>query len=249
MTAATATTAALAELQSAGLVLGLTPERGLMVTPASRLTPPLRELIKAHRDDLVRWLGKEASNDPATLSPATAPTEPLDWHALDKAYQAHHVTCPVCIAAGKVDGQRCGTGAALWAAYDQTPKPAPTRAQPAPAPAPPVPKPVAGIHPSLMTAATPDEIKRMVQRLALFAARGLSEGEADRLTDKLLVRDREVFDRRGVCAECVNLKGTGPGRWKCGDTRTTNDLAGAWVGAAFVHLRLHRCKGLIHRVQ
>jgi hypothetical protein len=242
MTAATATTAALAELQSAGLVLGLTPERGLKVTPASRLTPPLRELIKAHRDDLVRWLGKEASNDPATPPPAPAPAEPPNWHALDKAYQAHHVTCPVCIAAGKVDGQRCGTGAALWAAYDQTHKPAPTRAQPAPVPTP-APKPVAGIHPSLMTAATPDEIKRMVKRLALFAARGLTEGEADRLTDKLLVRDRDM-DSRGACAECVHLKGHGPGRWKCGDTRTTNDLAGAWVGAAFVHLRLHRCNSL-----
>ena len=85
----------------------------------------------------------------------------------------------------------------------------------------------------------------MFQRLELFAARGLTEGEADRLTDKLLVRDREVFDHLGVCAECVNLKGTGPGHWKCGDTRTTNDLAGAWVGAAFVHLRLHRCGGFL----
>lgn len=43
-----------------------------------------------------------------------------DWQALDKAYQAHHVNCPTCIAAGKGCGLRCGTGAALWAAYDST---------------------------------------------------------------------------------------------------------------------------------
>lgn len=42
-----------------------------------------------------------------------------DWHALDKAYQLHHVSCPVCQAAGRGTryGLRCGTGAALWSAY------------------------------------------------------------------------------------------------------------------------------------
>ena len=41
-----------------------------------------------------------------------------DWHALDAAYQLHHIRCPVCQAAGRGTryGMRCGTGAALWRA-------------------------------------------------------------------------------------------------------------------------------------
>lgn len=124
MTAVTGTITVLNTLHTAGLALALTPERGLRVTPASSLTPPLRELIKANRDDLVRWLGRCASNDPADPkvpeSQPTAAQEPADWKDLDRAYQAHHITCPTCIAAGKGYGLRCGTGTALWAAYDST---------------------------------------------------------------------------------------------------------------------------------
>lgn len=247
MAVTTTATAALAELQSAGLVLCLTPESGLMVTPASRLTPPLRELIKAHRDDLVRWLGKEASNDPATPArhqPAPAPVnslegkEPADWKALDKAYMAHHLSCPACIAAGKGYGLRCGTGAALWGSYDAVDRPTPVRAQPAPAP-----QPMATDSPPVAEP-TEQEAERTAKRLALFAARGVKGDEAQALAQRLLMRDREG-DRRGVCAECRQLVGSGPGRWRCGDNShpNVNELAGAWVGAAFVHLRLHRCGG------
>lgn len=255
MAATTATTAALAELQSAGLVLGLTPECGLMVTPASRLTPPLRELIKAYRDDLVRWLGKEASNDPATPAthqpaPAPAPVnnavnslegnEPADWAALDKAYMAHHLSCPACIAAGKGYGLRCGVGAALWGSYDAVDMPPPVRAQPAPA----TPQPAATDSPPVAEP-TEQEAERTAKRLALFAARGVKGDEAQALAQRLLMRDREG-DRRGVCAECRQLAGSGPGRWRCGDSShpNVNELAGAWVGAAFVHIRLHRCNSL-----
>jgi hypothetical protein len=87
------------------------------------------------------------------------------------------------------------------------------------------------------------EAERTSKRLALFAARGVRGDDAEALAQRLLMRDREG-DRRGMCAECRHLVGGGPGRWKCCDTRTTNDLAGAWVGAAFVHLRLHRCNSL-----
>lgn len=123
MTTATSTATVLTALQSAGLVLTLTPDRGLGVTPKARLTEPLRVLIKAHREDLVRWLGRSASNDPTAMADMGIPVTPpapasTDWQALDKAYQAHHVNCPTCIAAGKGYGLRCGVGAALWAAYD-----------------------------------------------------------------------------------------------------------------------------------
>lgn len=82
----------------------------------------------------------------------------------------------------------------------------------------------------------------MVARLALFDARGVGVDDAERLADKLLVRDREG-DRRGACAECVHLVGSGPGRWRCNDRSpvNVNDLAGAFVGAGFVHQQLHHC--------
>ena len=46
-----------------------------------------------------------------------------DWRAVRDAYYSHHHTCPVCIAAGKGYGLRCGTGASLWATYSATPWP------------------------------------------------------------------------------------------------------------------------------
>jgi hypothetical protein len=47
------------------------------------------------------------------------PDNPVDWHALDAAYMAHHFNCKTCIAAGRGSryGLRCGAGAALWALY------------------------------------------------------------------------------------------------------------------------------------
>ena len=102
--------------------------------------------IRACKPELMRLLSVQAANDgtpaPAHLqrtcnAPATAgnvaapgqhhadtvPTpepEPTDWLVLDRAYQAHHFKCAVCIAAGRGTryGQRCGVGAALWASYD-----------------------------------------------------------------------------------------------------------------------------------
>lgn len=178
------------------------------------------------------------ANDPSSpkaLEPQQAPApEPADWQALDRAYQAH-TTCPTCIAAGKGYGLRCGTGAALWAAYDVVDMPKPQRAASV------TPPPNTDIHPSLLTAATNVETERMAARLALFDTRGLNVNDAERLADKLLVRDRKG-DRRGVCAECCRLAGSGLTRWRCTDTNPTiNDLAGVNLGAAYVHQSLHRC--------
>lgn len=57
----------------------------------------------------------------AALIEALAPAAPaaIDWRELDRAYQLHHINCPTCIAAGRGAryGLRCGTGAALWSAY------------------------------------------------------------------------------------------------------------------------------------
>lgn len=79
----------------------------------------------------------EAVNNPASTQPsdlvqppAPAPDKSdkprkqtfMDWQDtwlhLDRAYQAHHFKCPTCIAAGLGYGLRCGTGAALYKAYE-----------------------------------------------------------------------------------------------------------------------------------
>ena len=70
-----------------------------------------------------------STQSPALVQPpAPAPDKPSKqtfmenadtWLHLDRAYQAHHFACPVCIAAGRGAGYglRCGTGAALWTTY------------------------------------------------------------------------------------------------------------------------------------
>lgn len=83
----------------------------------------------------------EAVNDPASPMPETLenlhkpamplavngpaaepPIDPNVWRVLSTAYHAHHVKCPICIAAGRGDqyGLRCGAGAALWTSYQNT---------------------------------------------------------------------------------------------------------------------------------
>jgi len=56
------------------------------------------------------------------------------------------------------------------------------------------------------------EIDTFTARLARFTDKGLSLDDAERLVDKLVIRDREEDDRR-LCLECANLNGHG--RWRC----------------------------------
>ena len=132
-------------LHDAGLRIALAPNSGLVVSPGTRLTHDLRELVKGNKAALVDWL--HAANDPAQamglmVNPLVAklvatqtqlstalssesvelPTDPNSWRELATAYHLHHFTCPTCIAAGRgaVYGLRCGTGAALWTSYQNT---------------------------------------------------------------------------------------------------------------------------------
>jgi hypothetical protein len=70
---------------------------------APRLRPHKAELLKA-------------------LAPPEPPANPDDWKELAAAYNSHHVNCTVCQAAGRGSryGLRCGAGAALWSAYQNT---------------------------------------------------------------------------------------------------------------------------------
>jgi len=128
---------------AAGVQLAVTPDGGLKVTPASAMTPEIRELLKSHKPELVDYLRNRvtptAANDPA---PAPQDFTKLTRevfeeraaiaehdgglprpHAEEMArlhtdYLVHHWGCKTCIAAGKGYGLRCGSGAALWNAYD-----------------------------------------------------------------------------------------------------------------------------------
>ena len=103
------------QLHHAGLKLSLTSADVLAVSPTSRLTEDLRDLIRRSKTQLIDWL--TAAND--ANSPVDDAGQPDDWKALAAAYHAHHFKCPTCIAAGRGTryGQRCGAGMALWNAY------------------------------------------------------------------------------------------------------------------------------------
>jgi hypothetical protein len=57
------------------------------------------------------------------------------------------------------------------------------------------------------------EIGTFMSRLARFTDKGLSYDDAQRLADKLVIRDREGDDRR-LCLECAHLKGLGCHNWQ-----------------------------------
>ena len=82
------------------------PNTGAACTLVTPVTPQNRYTGKA-----IMQPPMPAANDP-TLA---------DWKTLDRAYLAHHVQCPQCIAAGRGYGQRCGTGATLWRSYEAAP--------------------------------------------------------------------------------------------------------------------------------
>ena len=105
-------------LREAGLSLSLASNSGISVTPASRLTDDLRTLIRDNKPLLLDWL--TAANDP---DPAPEPPpDPNAWRELSAAYNPHHFDCHACIAAGRGTqyGLRCGAGAALWNAYQDS---------------------------------------------------------------------------------------------------------------------------------
>ncbi len=70
--------------------------------------------LRANKVGLVEFL--RAANEPEP------PAEPGAWRVLAAAYHAHHFACPTCQAAGRGAGYglRCGTGSALWRAYQNT---------------------------------------------------------------------------------------------------------------------------------
>jgi len=102
-------------LRGAGFSLSVTADGGLAVSPASRLTPELREVIRNGKADLVRWFTRPAANE------VKPPTDRGAWHELADAYHRHHFNCASCQAAGRGTryGLRCAVGISLWIPYAQ----------------------------------------------------------------------------------------------------------------------------------
>lgn len=63
------------------------------------------------------------------------------------------------------------------------------------------------------TAMNTQEISMFMQRLDVFAWKGVALPEAESLADALVLRDRDGDDRK-LCLECCHLRG-GAGPWRC----------------------------------
>jgi len=66
------------------------------------------------------------------------------------------------------------------------------------------------------TAMNGAELDLLAARLARFTDKGVSQGDAESLADKLVIRDRDSDDR-ALCLECRHMAGYGPASWRCGN--------------------------------
>ena len=76
----------------------------LRVTGKRSVIQQWRPKLTQHKAEILRHL-----SDP---EPTTS-----TWREAGAEYRRHHFKCAVCIAGGQGRGLRCGTGTALWAAY------------------------------------------------------------------------------------------------------------------------------------
>lgn len=82
------------------------------------------------------------------------------------------------------------------------------------------------------------EIDTFNARLERFVDKGLTVTDAERVADRLVIRDREYDDRR-LCLECVYLQSTG--RWHCCNSAAA-DVAPEGLASELVRT-LQRCCG------
>ena len=88
------------------------------------------------------------------------------------------------------------------------------------------------------------EINTFKVRLARFTDKGLSLDDADASADKLVLRDRDLDDRR-LCLECISLSGGEHRGWDCRNwhqSGVANRARDAQLSVALVY-QLQRCDG------
>ena len=97
------------------------------------------------------------------------------------------------------------------------------------------------------TAMTGREIDLFAPRLARFTDKGVIQIDAEKLADKLVIRDREQDDRR-LCLECTHLTGYGRTSWRCSNWQRAGVAIRARDNQLPVDLvlQLQRCDGLTH---
>lgn len=88
------------------------------------------------------------------------------------------------------------------------------------------------------TAMNSTELETCAARLMRFTDKGESLDDAERIADRLLIRDREGDNRR-LCLECAHLHGAG--RRRCGNWRQA-EIGGSAMQEELV-LMLQRCNG------
>jgi len=88
------------------------------------------------------------------------------------------------------------------------------------------------------TAMNTEEIDTFTQRLARFTDKGMGLDEAERLADKLVMRDRQPDDW-WLCIECSHLAGAG--RWSCGNAARA-DVSAQGLARELVTMP-QRCNG------
>ena len=89
------------------------------------------------------------------------------------------------------------------------------------------------------------EIDRFTARLARFTDRGVIQGDAESLADRLVIRDREQDDR-AMCLECVHLHRAG----RCGNWQRSGVAIrprDAFMPVELVR-QLQRCDGFTHSI-
>lgn len=94
------------------------------------------------------------------------------------------------------------------------------------------------------TAMNGAEIDLFTARLNRFTDKGLVSTDGEALADKLVIRDREMDDRRS-CLECRHLSGFGHTSWRCGNWQAADiavRLRDTQLPADLV-LQLQRCEG------
>ena len=119
--------------EDSGVVLYLDGET-LKARGCRQAVNDLSPELRIHKAEIVALLASArmaAASDPAeaagvagsAVTPPAAAADPNAWRVLSAAYHAHHFACHVCIAAGRGAqyGLRCGVGAALWVAYQESP--------------------------------------------------------------------------------------------------------------------------------
>ena len=87
------------------------------------------------------------------------------------------------------------------------------------------------------------EISTLIMRLDQFTRKGVSNTEAERLADQLVLRDRDEDDRH-LCVECHHLQGD-VGRWSCANAhaaRMAVGVANAPLPGGLTQ-QLQRCPG------